>query len=106
MSKELLVRFDQTTTPTDIIAVPEGSEDMDFLTLIHNEEAGSTSETVSYQWIFSTEGQSLSTGTYELEQRTTGGKVLRRVSKTFAPIPVTSSELDGAWGGSLNKWGK
>lgn len=102
MPKQLLVRFDENTIPLDTIDVPENPQEMDFFTLSDDAEGRQMNLMVSipfqgsFQWIFSPNGTlwTLFTGTYELVEKTTDGNILRKASKSFEPIAVTSSELE------------
>lgn len=98
--EELLVRFDEGTTPIDTIAVPKSPVEAEFFELVSDDGRARTTLTIpnqgSFDWTFAPGGNlwTLYTGTYELTEMTTDGKVIRRANKDFEPIRVTSAELE------------
>ena len=92
----LLARFDQSFAPIDTIPVPENPPDLDFF------EMPGLSVAVPFQgsmrWRFSPAGTvwTLLTARYELTEMTTGGDVLRTVTRAHEPIPVTDEDREGA----------
>ncbi len=102
-TKLMLARFDQSFTPMDTIAIPESPVEID--EFVHNDsEGGNYSMPIPFQgtfeWVFSANGNlwTLYTGTYELVEITAGGIPLRRVTKEFEPLPVTSSDREAVQG--------
>ena len=91
-----MARFDQSFTPIDRIAVPENPLEGEFF------ETPTMSVAVPFQgsmvWRSSPTGTvwTLLTGRYELTEMTTGGEVLRRVTKDHESIPVTDAEREEA----------
>ena len=91
-----LARFDQSFTPIDTIAIPEDPVEIEFF------ETPRASVSVPFQgsmdWRLSPTGTvwTLLTDRYELTEMTTGGAVLRRVTKDHDPIPVTNTEREAA----------
>ena len=85
-----MARFDQAYSPIDRIAVPENPLEGEFF------ETPTMSVAVPFQgsmlWRFSPTGTvwTLLTARYELTEMTTGGKVLRRVTKDHEPALFTS----------------
>lgn len=98
--KELLVRFDEDTIPIDTIAVPKNPVETEFFEIISDDGHAQTMVMIpnqgSFGWTFAPGGNlwTLYTGTYELTEMTTDGKVIRRATKDFEPIRVTSAELE------------
>ncbi len=98
-TKVMLARFDQSFTPIDTIAIPQSPVEIDYF--VHNDsEGGNYSVGVPFQgsfdWVFSANGNlwTLYTGTYELVEITAGCTPLRRVTKEYEPIPVTSADRE------------
>ena len=91
-----MARFDQSYNPIDTIAIPENPVELEFF------ETPRTSVSVPFQgsmrWRFSPTGTvwTLLTARYELTEMTTGGEVLRTVTKDHAPIPVTDEDREEA----------
>ncbi len=98
--EELLVRFDEGTIPIDTIAVPKSPVEAELFELVSDDGRSRTTVTIpnqgSFDWDFALNGSlwTLYTGTYELTEMTTDGKVIRRAIKDFEPIRVTSAELE------------
>ena len=96
----MFARFDQSLAPIDTIAIPEDPVEGDFF--VHNfPGGGSTSAPIPYQgafgWLFSVNGNlwtlaTTSTKAYELKEITSGGRVVRRVTRELESIPVTSAD--------------
>ncbi len=99
-SEELLARFDEDTTPIDTVEVPKSPVEAEYFELVRDDGRAFTTVTIpnqgSFDWTFSLNGGlwTLYTGTYELTEMTTDGKVIRRAVKDFEPIRVTSVELE------------
>ena len=100
-----MARFDPSFTPIDTIPVPEDPVERDrFFTMDETTEEGwsRTSVRVPFQgymvWRFSPAGTvwTLLTGRYELAEMTTGGEMLRRVTKDHESIPVPAAEREEA----------
>ena len=93
-----MARFDLSYNPIDTIPIPENPLELEFF------ETPRTSVSVPFQgsmrWRFSPAGTvwTLLTARYELTEMTTGGEVLRRVTKDHEPIPVTDEEREEAIG--------
>ena len=91
-----MARFDLSYNPIDTIPIPENPLELEFF------ETPRTSVSVPFQgsmrWRFSPAGTvwTLLTARYELTEMTTGGEVLRRVTKDHEPIPVTDEEREEA----------
>ena len=91
-----MARFDLSYNPIDTIPIPENPLELEFF------ETPRTSVSVPFQgsmrWCFSPAGTvwTLLTARYELTEMTTGGEVLRRVTKDHEPIPVTDEEREEA----------
>lgn len=91
-----MVRFDQSYSPIDTIPLPENPVERQFF------ETPGASTSVPFQgtmrWRFSPTGTvwTLLTGRYELTEMTTGGEVLRTVTKDHEPIPVTDEDREEA----------
>ena len=102
-TKTMLARFDQSFTPIDTIAIPESPVEIDRF-VRNTEDGGRYSMPIpfqgSFEWVFSANGNlwTLYTGTYELIEITAGGTPLRRVTKEFEPLPVTSADWDEVQG--------
>jgi hypothetical protein len=96
-----MARFDQSFSPIDTISLPENPEEAEYFELV-NEGGGGIRVGVPFQgfmtWRFSRTGTvwTLLAGRYRLTEMTTGGDVLRRITKDHEPIPVTGEELDEA----------
>jgi len=97
-SAELLARFDESFIPIDTITIPVSPVEGEFFEF--DDGSSSMSASIAFQpyldWQFSPSGNlwTLFTGTYELTEVTAGGKILRRITQEFEPIPVTREELD------------
>ena len=91
-----MARFDRSYNPIDTIPIPENPVELEFI------ETPGLSVAVPFQgsmrWRFSPAGTvwTLLTGRYELTEMTTGGEVLRTVTKEHAPIPVTDEDREEA----------
>ncbi|MYH52566.1 MAG: 6-bladed beta-propeller [Gemmatimonadetes bacterium] len=91
-----LARFDQSFAPIDTIPIPENPLELEFF------ETPSTSVAVPFQgsmrWRFSPAGTvwTLLTARYELTEMTTGGEVLRTVTKDHEPFPVSDEDREAA----------
>ena len=91
-----MARFDQSYNPIDTIPIPENPVELEFF------ETPRMSAAVPFQgsmrWRFSPKGTvwTLLTGPYELTEMTTGGEVLRTVTKDHEPIPVTDEDREEA----------
>ena len=99
-SRRMFARFDQSFAPIDTIAIPESPVEGDFFEY-DIPDGGSIRASIPYQgafgWVFSAHGNlwtlaTTSTKTYELVETTSGGRILRRVTKELEPIPVTSAD--------------
>ena len=101
-SAELLARFDESFTPIDTITIPVNPVDGEFFEWTNDDGSSSMSAYIAFQpyldWQFSPSGDlwTLFTGTYELTEMTAEGKILRRITQEFEPIPVTREELEQA----------
>ncbi len=97
----LLARFDQSFAPLDTIALPESPLEIERFE-VENEDGGQISTSIPFQgsftWRFSSSGNfwTLLTRPYELAEITADGRILRRVTKEFEPIPVTSADMEAA----------
>ena len=97
-----MARFDQSFTPIDTISLPENPEEGESFTMVGDDGRSRMSAAVPFQgfmaWRFSPTGTvwTLLTGRYELSEMTTGGEVLRTVTKDHEPIPVTNEEREEA----------
>ena len=96
-----MARFEQSYTPIDTIAIPQNPEEGEYFEMVS--ESGSLMRaSVPFQgsmaWRFSPAGTvwTLLTGRYELTEMTTGGEVLRRISKDHEKVPVTDEEREQA----------
>ena len=98
-SPELFARFDESFTAIDTIKIPDDSVEGEFFEFVRDDGA-SMRVAIAFQpyldWQFSPGGNlwTLFTGTYELTEMTAEGKILRRVTQEFEPIPVTREELE------------
>ena len=97
-----MARFDQSFNPIDIIPLPEDPVEGEYFERLNEDGVATMSVSVPFQgfmtWRFSPTGTvwMLLTGRYELIETTTGGEVLRRVTKEHEPIPVTAEERERA----------
>ena len=97
-----MARFDQSFNPIDIIPLPEDPVEGEYFERLNEDGVATMSASVPFQgfmtWRFSPTGTvwMLLTGRYELIETTTGGEVLRRVTKDHEPIPVTAEERERA----------
>ena len=95
-------RFDQSYRPIDTISLPENPEEGEYFTNVTEDGSSTMQVAVPFQgfmaWRFSPTGTvwTLLTGRYELSEMTTGGKVVRTVTKDHEPIPVTDEEQEQA----------
>ena len=100
-TSRLLARFDQSFAPLDTIAIPESPLEIERFEVV-NEGGGRISTSIPFQgsftWRFSSSGNfwTLLTRPYELAEVTADGRILRRVTKAFEPIPVTSADMEAA----------
>ena len=99
-TSEHLARFDQSFAPLDTIPRPESPVEIERFEF---EDDGATMSVQapfqgSFNWQFSSSGNlwTLLTRPYELAEITADGKVIRRVTKKFDPIPVTSADMEEA----------
>ena len=97
-----MARFDQSFNPIDTITMPEDPEEGEFFEYVSETGTSMISASVPFQgfmtWRFSPTGTvwTLLAGSYELNEMTTGGEVLRTVAKDHRPIPVTDEEREQA----------
>ena len=97
-----MARFDQSYNPIDTISLPENPVEAEYFELVNEDGFTTLSAAVPFQgfmaWRFSLTGTvwTLLTDRYELIEMTTGGEVLRRVTKEHEPIPVTDEEREQA----------
>ena len=97
-----MARFDQSYNPIDTISLPENPVEAEYFELVNEDGFATMSAAVPFQgfmaWRFSPTGTvwTLLTDRYELIEMTTGGEVLRRVTKDHEPIPVTDEEREQA----------
>ena len=97
-----MARFDQSFNPIDTITMPEDPEEGEFFEYVSETGTSMMRASVPFQgfmsWRFSPTGTvwTLLTGSYELNEMTTGGEVLRTVAKDHRPIPVTDEERERA----------
>ncbi|MCY4399399.1 MAG: 6-bladed beta-propeller [Gemmatimonadetes bacterium] len=97
-----MARFDQSFNPIDTISLPENPVEAEYFDLVNEDGFVTMSAAVPFQgfmaWRFSPTGTvwTLLTGRYELIEMTTGGEILRRVTKEHEPIPVTEEEREQA----------
>ena len=97
-----MARFDQSYNPIDTISLPENPVEAEYFELVNEDGFTTLSAAVPLQgfmaWRFSLTGTvwTLLTDRYELIEMTTGGEVLRRVTKEHEPIPVTDEEQEQA----------
>ena len=97
-----MARFDPSFTPIDTIAWPENPVEREYFTMVDEEGASMMTAGVPFQghmaWRFSPAGTvwRLRTDRYEFAEMTTGGEVLRRVTKDHESIPVTAEEREEA----------
>ena len=97
-----MARFDQSFNPIDTISLPENPVEAEYFELVNEDGFATMSAAVPFQgfmaWRFSPTGTvwTLLTDRYELIEMTTGGEVLRRVTKDHEPIPVTDEEREQA----------
>ena len=95
----LLARFDQSFTPLDTIALPQSPLKIERFEFV-NDDGGQISSSIPFQgsfiWRFSSSGNfwTLLTRPYELIEIAADGRVLRRITKEFEPIPVTSADME------------
>ena len=100
-TSELLARFNQSFAPLDTIALPVSPVKTERFEVV-NEGGGSIRTSIPFQgsfnWRFSSSGNfwTLLTRPYELAEITADGKVLRRITKEFEPLPVTSADMKAA----------
>ena len=95
-------RFDQSFAPIDTIRIPEDPVERETFTIFN--EQGTPTMTVavpfhgSMSWRFSPAGTlwTLLTDRYELAETTTGGRVLRRVTRDHEPLRVTGADRERA----------
>ena len=97
-STEHLARFDQRFAPLDTIPFPESPVEIEYFEF-ENDGATITVQVPfqgSFDWQFSSSGNiwTLLTRPYELAEVTADGRVLRRVTKEYEPLPVTSTEVE------------
>ena len=99
ISDGAVIRFDSSFTPMDTIVEPEDPVERDHFTL-RSGSGGMWTLLAPFQggqlWRFSPSGTTwtLLTRRYELTERTTGGKVLRRVTRDHEPPPVTAADRE------------
>ena len=97
-----MARFDQSFNPIDTITMPEDPEEGEFFEYVSETGTSMMRASVPFQgfmtWRFSPTGTvwTLLAGSYELNEMTTGGEVLRTVAKDHRPIPVTDEERERA----------
>ena len=97
-----MARFDQSYNPIDTISLPENPVEAEYFELVNEDGFTTMSAAVPFQgfmaWRFSPTGTvwTLLTDRYEFLEMTTGGEVLRRVTKDHEPIPVTDEEREQA----------
>ena len=97
-----MARFDQSFNPIDTITMPEDPEEGEFFEYVSETGTSMMRASVPFQgfmtWRFSPTGTvwTLLAGSYELNEMTTGGEVLRTVAKDHRPIPVTDEEREQA----------
>lgn len=94
----IFVRFDQNYTPIDTIPMPQDSNEDNFFEL---RQGGMTMRTSipftgSLDWDYCPSGNvwTLQTDSYELVELKNGGEVLRRVTKEYESIPVTTEDQE------------
>ncbi|MDH4043285.1 MAG: 6-bladed beta-propeller [Gemmatimonadota bacterium] len=96
----LLVRYDSTLSPIDSIRPPwyEGPEN--FFELVRDRGRMRTGVpfSPSLDWALTRNGDFwfAMTGPYELYHRTAAGDTLRKVTRAFEPLSVTSEDVDSA----------
>lgn len=97
-----MARFDQSYDPIDTITMPEDPEEGEFFEYVSETGTSTMRASVPFQgfmtWRNSPAGTvwTLLSGSYQLTEMTSGGEVLRRVSKEHHPIPVTDEEREQA----------
>lgn len=97
-----MARFDQSYNPIDTITMPEDPEEGEYFEYVSETGTSMMRASVPFQgfmtWRHSPAGTvwTLLSGSYELTEITTGGQVLRRVTKDHEPIPVTDEEREQA----------
>ena len=97
-----MARFDQSYIPIDTITMPEDPEEGEFFEYVSETGSSTMRASVPFQgfmtWRNSPTGTvwTLLTGSYELTEMTTGGEVLRTITKEHEAIPVTGEERDQA----------
>ena len=102
MDEKEMARFDQSFNPIDTIPLPENPVEAEYFELVNEDGFATMSVSVPFQgfmtWRFSPAGTvwTLLTDRYELTETTTGGEVLRRVTKDHEPIPVTNEDREQA----------
>lgn len=93
-------RFDRSFAPIDTIWIPEDPVKRESFTIFNEQGTPTMTAAVPFQgsmaWRFSQAGTlwTLLTGRYELTEITTGGRVLRRVTKDHEPLPVTDAHRE------------
>lgn len=97
-----MARFDQSYNPIDTITMPEDPDEGESFEYVSETGTSRMIASVPFQgfmtWRNSPAGTvwTLLTGSYELTEMTSGGEVLRRISKEHRPLPVTAEEREQA----------
>ena len=97
-----MARIDHSFTPVDTISIPRDPVERDYFEIVSDEGTSMIRAGVPFQghfsWRFSPSGTvwTLLSGRYELTEMTTGGEVLRRVTKDHEPVPVATEEREEA----------
>ena len=97
-----IARFDQSFTPIDTVPWPENPVPVKSEYFTRADGGNTRRAVIPFQgrmvWRFSPAGGvwTLLTGRYEFAEMTTGGEVLRRVTKDHQSVPVTDEEREEA----------